>query len=163
MEKLLVNSQYKIEKQAAKFGWHFVVISEIATKHRNKLGLVRVKGFVDDYEIKQFNLLPMKDGNMLFPIKEQIRKKIGKKEGDFVQIQLFTDNSEIVIPLEILESLEQSPKAFRFFNSLSDSNQKYYIDWIAEAKKPETKVERMLKTIEKLEKGVRFWDWPKQD
>jgi Bacteriocin-protection, YdeI or OmpD-Associated/Domain of unknown function (DUF1905) len=163
MKILLVDDKFKIEKKPGKFGWHFVIITEIDKKEKDKLGLVRVKGFVDDYKIKQFNLLPIKDGGMLFPIKEKIRKKILKKEGDIVHIQLFTDDSEVESPLEISESLEQSPKAFRFFNSLSDSNQKYYIDWIAEAKRPETKEERMLKTIEKLEKGVRFWDWQKRE
>jgi hypothetical protein len=160
MDNLLVDNQYKIKKRPEKFGWHYVELIEIDHSQRNKQGLVRVKGTVDNYSISQFNLLPLKQGGMLLPIMTEIRKKILKKEGDLVQIQLFSDDSKVEIPLEILESLEQSAKALSFFNSLSESNQKDYINWIQKAKRPETQVERMLKTIEKLEKGIRFWDWP---
>jgi hypothetical protein len=159
----LVDKYYLVQKQAHKGGWTYIVISEIPPYEKNRLGLIRVCGFIDTYELKQFNLLPMKDGTMLLPIKEAIRKKIGKKEGDTIHVVLFSDDSPVVVPDEIRVCLLDSPKAYQFFLSLSDSNQKYYIDWIEEAKRMETKVERISKTIERLENGLRFWDWVKQD
>lgn len=42
--------------------------------------------------------------------------------------------------------------------SLTESSQKHYIDWIFEAKQLETKVNRMAKTIERLEKGLKMYD-----
>jgi uncharacterized protein YdeI (YjbR/CyaY-like superfamily) len=50
-----------------------------------------------------------------------------------------------------------------FFLSLSESNQKYYLDWIEGAKKIETKVERIQKAIERLETGLKFYDWVKEE
>lgn len=163
MKKPLVDHRYTVQKQDVKGGWTYVVITEIPAGERDRLGLIRVSGFIDTYEIKQFNLLPMKDGRMLLPLKSAVRKKIGKKEGDSVHVILFSDDSPVVIPDDIMVCLMDSSEAYHFFLSLSGSNQKYYIDWIEEAKKMETKVERILKTLERLEKGLKFYDWIKQD
>lgn len=105
----------------------------------------------------------MKDGNMFLPLKTAVRKEIGKKEGDTVHVVLYTDESTVVIPDDIKVCLLESDKAFSFFLSLSESNQKYYIDWIEEAKRLETKVERISKTIDRLEQGLKFYDWLKHD
>lgn len=163
MEKSLVDNHYLVQKMVGKGGWTYVVISEIPPDKKARLGLVRVRGFIDTYELKQFNLLPMKDGNMFLPLKASVRKKIGKKEGDTVHVILYADDSHVIIPDDILVCLLDSPKAHQFFLTLSESNQKYYIDWIEEAKKLETKVERMAKSIERLESGLRFYDWLKHD
>ncbi|MDN3655985.1 YdeI/OmpD-associated family protein [Ferruginibacter paludis] len=163
MKKLLVNEQYQIKKQAGKGGWNYVVITAIPADKRNHLGLIRVSGFIDTYELKQFNLLPMKDGNMMLPLKTVVRKQIAKKDGDQVHVKLYTDDSPVVIPDEILLCLLDSPKAHQFFLSLTSSNQKYYIDWIEDAKRLETKAERIIKTIGRLEKGLKFYDWLRKE
>jgi Bacteriocin-protection, YdeI or OmpD-Associated/Domain of unknown function (DUF1905) len=163
MQQPLVNQHYTIEKQAGKGGWTYVVIAEIPPGVRGRSGLVRVYGSVDTYEIKQFNLMPLKDGRLFLPLKAAVRKKIKKKEGDTVHVLLYADDSPVDIPDDILVCLLDSEKAYQFFLSLSDSNQKYYIDWIEEAKKQDTKVDRICKMMERLEKGWKFYDWPKQD
>ena len=86
------------------------------------------------------------------------RKKIGKGEGDWVHVILYADNSPIVIPEEFLVCLLDAPKAHTFFKTLTESAQKHYIDWIYEAKRLETKVNRISKTIERLEKGLKMYD-----
>lgn len=163
MPKPLVDKQYLIEKMPSKGGWTYVVIAEIPPTERSRLGTVRIRGFIDSYELRQFNLLPMKDGKMMLPLKAAVRKKIRKQEGDFVHIILFADDSPVVVPDEIMLCLLESLKALQFFESLSDSNKKYWIDWIEEAKKLETKADRIIKFIQMLEKGQRFYDWPARE
>ena len=163
MKKLLVNNHYIVKKQDGKGGWCYVVISEIPADKKNHLGLIRVSGFIDTYELKQFNLLPMKDGPMMLPLKTAVRKLIGKKEGDTVHVKLFVDESPVVIPDDILLCLIDSPKAHQFFLLLSGSNQKYYIDWTEDTKKLETKAVRIIKTIDRLENGLKFYDWLRKD
>ena len=163
MKQPLVDKQYLVKKKDDKGGWTYVALSDIPPNEKNGLGLIRVSGFIDTYALKQFNLLPMKDGSMLLPLKAAVRKKIGKKEGDTVHVILFSDDSPVVIPDDIRVCLSDSAKAYQFFLSLSESNQKYYIDWIEEAKRMETKVERLCKMIERLENGLKFYDWVKQD
>lgn len=163
MEKKLVNNFFKIQRQPNKGGWHYVVISGIPATEKLYAGLVKVSGTVDHYEIKQFNLLPMKNGDMLLPLKAALRKAIHKKEGDTVQVILFRDSSDVVVPDYIIASFMDSPKAYHFFMSLSESNKKYYVDWIEASKKMETKANRIIKAMEQLEKGIKFYDWPAQN
>jgi len=158
--KPLVDKNYKIKRKSQKGGWHYVTISGIPLTNKNPQGLVRVKGFIDNYEIRQFNLLPMKTGEMMFVLKAPLRKAIDKKEGDMVHVKLFADKSKVTIPEEILDSLIQSEDAYTFFLTLTDSNKKYYIDWVNESKSLDTKVTRIVKMIRQLENKRKFWDWP---
>ena len=102
--------------------------------------------------------MPMGDGRLFLPVRAEIRKKIGKKEGDWVHVILFPDNEPLEIPEEMLLCLEDEPKALKFFNRLSDSEQKFYIQWVYSAKKEETKIDRLAKTINRLTKGLKMYD-----
>lgn len=55
--------------------------------------------------------------------------KINKKEGDVIHI-LYSDNEPLEIPEELRLCLGDEPKAFKFFISLTESEQKHYVDWI---------------------------------
>ncbi len=52
MEKALVNKKYRLQKMPGKGGWTFIVIKEITPDLRGKYGMVKVKGFIDDYPLK---------------------------------------------------------------------------------------------------------------
>jgi len=158
MEKPLIDKIYLLEKYPGKGGWTYAAIPEVLQDKKTPFGWVKVKGFIDDYEIKNYKLMPMGNGKLFLPVKAEIRKKIGKKEGDFVHIILYADNSPIQIPDDFLICLQDEPKTYRTFLSYSEGEQKMFIDWIYSAKTDETKVERMAKTITKLEKGQKFMD-----
>lgn len=158
--KALVDKNFRIGRKLEKGGWHYVIIPNIPAKYKNQQGLVRVMGFIDTYEVRQFNLLPMKTGDMMLVLKANVRQEIKKKAGDLVHIKLFIDKSKVELPEEILDSLIQSERAYSFFLTLTESNKKYYIDWINEAKGLETKVTRIVKMIQHLESKRKFWDWP---
>ncbi|MBK7873627.1 MAG: DUF1905 domain-containing protein [Saprospiraceae bacterium] len=167
MEQPIIDQHYVVEKRIAQSGfkmndWTYVVIADFPAERKSRNGNVRVRGWIDMYELQQYNLLPMKDGGMMLPLNAAVRKKIGKRVGDTVHVVLYADESPLEIPDDILVCLMDSPKAYDFFISLSESNQKYYIDWIEAAKKVETKAERILKMIERLENGLKFYDWVRE-
>lgn len=62
----------------------------------------------------------------------------------------------------MLLCLQDEQKALKFFNSLSESEQKFYIQWIYSAKKEETKIDRLAKTINRLLKGLKLYDKEKE-
>ncbi len=161
--KLLIEGNFIIQKQDHAGGWHYVELKPIPTEAKSKMGLIRVSGLVNNYEIKQFNLLPMKNASMMLPLNTLLRKAIQKKLADTVHVRLYTDHSEVIVPDDILDSLLESPKASAFFSELSDANKKYYLDWILAAKTLDTKVNRTLKTLSQLEKGIKFYDWPAKE
>lgn len=102
--------------------------------------------------------MPMGNGKLFLPIKVEIRKKIGKKEGDWVNLILFADNEPTEISEELLLCLLEDPTAHRTFLSYSDGEQKAYVDWIYSEETDETKVERITKTLNRLAKGQKFYD-----
>lgn len=74
-----------------------------------------------------------------------------------------TDNEPLEIPDEMLLCLQDDEQALSFFKSLSDSEQKFYIQWIYSAKKEETKTDRLAKTINRLAKGLKLYDKEKNE
>ncbi len=156
--KPLVDKKYKLEKYPGKGGWTFAVIEEIAPDKKSRFGWVQVRGTIDGFSISQYKLMPMGDGNLFLPLRAEIRKAIKKEAGDTVHITLYPDDSAIEIPGELQLCLEDEPQALRFFTKLSDSEKKYYIQWIYGAKKQETKIDRMAKTIVRLSRGLKMYD-----
>ena len=158
MEIPLVNKKYLLEKYPGKGGWTYAQIPEILQDKHSPFGWVKVRGSIDNHEFKNYRLMPMGNGKLFLPVKAEIRKKIGKKEGDWVNIILFADNTPTEIPEELLLCLLEDPTAHRTFLSYSDGEQKVYVDWIYSAKTDITKVERIAKTLNRLTKGQKFYD-----
>jgi hypothetical protein len=63
------------------------------------------------------------------------------------------EKKEVYLPDDISIALEKNKPAATFFNSLSFSNKKEYIEWIVTAKRDETRKKRIEITVEKLTKG----------
>jgi hypothetical protein len=163
MEEPIINQKYLLKKMQMKGGWTYVELPDIPVHLKQPFGWVPVRGTIDGYDIKQFKLWTMKTGNMFMPVKAEIRKKIKKEEGDWVNITLYHDDSPVVIPEEFLMCLLESPKAYEVFQSFRETSQKHYIDWIYESKSVETRVNRMAKAVGKLEKGLKLYQQIEED
>jgi len=157
-EKPLVNKEYLLEKYPGKGGWTYATIPEVLQDKHSPFGWVKVKGRIDNFEIKNFKLMPMGNGKLFLPVKAEIRKKIGKKEGDRIKIVLYPDNATTEIPKEFLDCLKDDPTAYKSFMTYTDGQQKEFIDWIYSAKTDDTKVQRIAETINKLAKQEKFSD-----
>lgn len=156
--KPLINKKYLLEKFPGKGGWTFARIPEVLQDKSKPFGWVKVRGSIDGYEIRKCHLMPMGDGKLFLPVKAEIRKKINKKEGDYVHVLLYPDNEPLEVPEEMLWCLEDEPAALKFFRSLSESEQNFYIQWIYSAKKEETKIDRLAKTVNRLMRGLKLYD-----
>jgi uncharacterized protein YdeI (YjbR/CyaY-like superfamily) len=157
-EKPLINKIYLLEKFTGKGGWTFVRIPEIVKDKKAHFGMLKVRGTIDGVEIRKYHLMPVKDAGMILPVNAQIRKTIKKQQGDQVHVILFYDNEPLELPQELLLCMEEEPAAFAFFNSLSESEQKFYISWVYSAKKEETKIDRMAKMINRLLKKQKLYE-----
>lgn len=156
--KPLIDNKYLLEKFQGKGGWTFDRIPEIPQDKHAYFGWVKVRGTIDGFEIRKYHLMPMGNGQLFLPVKAEIRKKIKKQEGDHVHVILYPDNEPLETPEEMLICLNEEPKALAFFKSLSESEQKFYIQWIYSAKKEETKINRLAKTINRLLEGKKLYD-----
>lgn len=60
---------------------------------------------------------------------------------------------EIKLPGDLMAALKKNKNEVAFFDALSFTNKKEYIEWIVTAKREETRVGRISGTIERLAKG----------
>lgn len=86
-----------------------------------------------------------------------IREQIGKTFGDEVKVTVEPDTEPRVvkIPEDLMNEFKKEQAAKAFFDKLSYTHQKEYVTWILEAKKEETRQNRIIKTMEMLKKGQR--------
>lgn len=158
MQKPIINKKYRLEKFDGKGGWTFARIHGTLAPTKTPFRWLKVKGTIDGYAIRHYHLMPMGDGMLMLPVKAEIRKKIKKTAGDLVHIVLYPDHDPLEVPEEFMRCLEDEPQALQFFNTLSGSERKYYLQWIYSAKKEETKVNRLVKTINRLAQGKKMYD-----
>lgn len=156
--KPLVDEKYLLKKFPGKGGWTYDDLPQVAQNKDVRFGWVKVRGTIDGYEIKKYNLMPYGGNKLFLPVKAEIRKKIKKTAGDYVHVILYPDNDPLEIPKEMLLCIQDESEALKFFNSLSESEQKYYIQWIYSAKKEETKIDRLANCINRLLKGMKMYD-----
>src|SRR5687767_1508715 len=96
------------------------------------------------------------DHHLLIILKE-IREQIGKTFGDEVKIIVEPDIEPRVIevPAELKKAFKTEKEAKAFFDKLSYTHQREYVMWINEAKREETRQNRIAKAVEMLKKGQK--------
>jgi len=80
-----------------------------------------------------------------------------KKEAKPVEREIFKwvnpQTKEVKVPDDLAAAMKKNKKSQEFFNALSFTNKKEYIEWIVTAKREETRKERVEGTIERLAKS----------
>lgn len=96
------------------------------------------------------------ESHLLVVLKE-IREQIGKTFGDEVTISVEPDTEPrlVEVPAELKKAFKTEKEAKAFFEKLSYTHQREYVTWINEAKREETRQNRIAKTIEMLKKGKK--------
>lgn len=150
MEQPIFDDHIQLQKSAGKGGWTFVTMPIMTHLPKKKNSTVRVRGFIDNYELSDIHIWAMKKGTFL-AVKAEIRKAIQKQEGDSVKLVLYLDEPQSAIPEDFLTCLREEPKTLAHFEKLSQAQQKEIIDWIFAAKTEDDKITRMAQSLEKLE------------
>jgi hypothetical protein len=116
----------------------------------------RIRATIDGVPYRGL-LTRMGSEHHLLIILKGIREQIGKTFGDEVTITVEPDTEPRVleIPEDLTKALGKDREAKAFFDKLSYTHQKEYVTWINEAKKDETRQNRLTKTIEMLKQGKR--------
>jgi hypothetical protein len=85
--------------------------------------------------------------------------QIGKGPGDTVEVTIEKDESEriVEVPAEFQKLLKKE-KLLPVFEKLSYTHKREYCRWIAEAKREETRANRLVKAVEMLRGGVKTPD-----
>jgi len=93
----------------------------------------------------------------LLPVLKEIRQQLGKAIGEEIEVTVEEDTlpRQVVVPADLAQALATDTTAQAFFERLAYTHQKEYVKWIEEAKRPETRQARIIKTVEMLKQGKR--------
>ena len=115
-------------------------------------GQVKVKALFDKQVEYRGSLANMGRNCHTLGLTQEIRSKLGKTFGNLVEVELERDLEvrEVIIPHDVQVLLNENPEEKAYFEKLSYTHRKEYINWITSAKKEETRVNRLVAFIEKL-------------
>ncbi len=108
-----------------------------------------------DGEPYRGSLVRMGGPSHLLIVVKAIRARIGKEAGDEVEVTLEEDAGPRTVepPEDLAAALEADPRAGAFFAGLSYTHQREYVEWIEEAKREQTRRDRVRKAVELLREG----------
>jgi hypothetical protein len=133
-----------------KTGWTYIEIpADIAMQLKpNDNRSFRVRGFLDELAIAGMSLMPMGEGKHIMALRQEIRKGIRKERGAMLKVRLeFDVDFKLEVPEDLQECFDFEPEAAAYFNSITKSHQGYFIKWINDAKTEETRVNRIVSTV----------------
>lgn len=147
---------FEAEIEAGRGGGAFVVVPFDVESAYGARGRVKVKATFDGQPCRG-SIAPM-GGRHLLGIVRSIREELGKSIGDRVAVTLELDTEErtVQVPPELAEVLQASPAAAEFYGGLSYTCRREYAQWIAAGKRPETRLRRAAKAIDKLGRGEKL-------
>jgi len=94
-------------------------------------------------------------GKFYVPLSAQNREAAGVEAGDDVDVEIDLDIEPRVMeaPDDLAQALSLDERAQQFFDTLSFSHRRAYVDWITSAKKAETRERRVGQAVEMLAEG----------
>ena len=143
--------RFEAEVEAGRGGGAFVVLpvdvlAELGGGHR-----FRVTGMLNGVEFAS-STMPMGGGQVCLGLHKATRQAARVEIGDLVEVRVERDDRprEVSIPAELAAALAADPAAGAAFERLSFSHRREYAEWVAGAKRAETRARRVAQTLERL-------------
>jgi hypothetical protein len=91
-------------------------------------------------------------GAFWIPVAANIREAAGVTAGETLDVEIARDDAprRVELPDDLATALAAEPTAKAFFDGLSFTNQREFVEWITAAKRPETRADRFARTLESL-------------
>jgi hypothetical protein len=94
-------------------------------------------------------------GQTVLGFKKAFRAEVGVEVGDTVEVELDRDEAprEVEVPAELQAALEGDAEARAAYEKLSFTHRREFAQWVAEAKREETRERRAAKALEMVRAG----------
>jgi hypothetical protein len=130
-------------------GGHAVVVpKEVAATFSSKRPAV--VALVNGMEYR--SRLAVYGGQSYLGLRKNLLRRLEVGVGDVIQVELAEDHQERVVvePPELTAALAENPAAKVAYEQMPPSHRNEYAQWIEEGKKPETRADRVARTIKRL-------------
>jgi hypothetical protein len=147
--------EFKATIQAGVGGGAGVAFPYDVEKEFGTRGSVPIKSTIDGVPYAG-SLMNCGFPNHMVGVLKGMREKIGKGQGDTVDVVIWRDEAErtVEIPAEF-STMMKKEGLLANFEKMSYTHRKEYCRWIGEAKKEETRLKRVAKAVEMLKNGVK--------
>lgn len=117
----------------------------------NKRGRIPVKGTINGVVFRS-SVFRMGDKPYFMVVNRKMREAGKLSAGETVSVVMERDDEPrtVTIPEDLKQALQANSKAINVWEKLSFTHQREYIEAIQEAKRPETRLRRIAKTVEQL-------------
>lgn len=97
------------------------------------------------------------DGRYYLPVRKEVREASGVTPNTPLDVSIALDTAPrtVEVPDDLAAALNAAPDVAPTFEGLSYSHKKEYVTWITEAKRDETRRQRVQKTVTMLRDGIR--------
>jgi hypothetical protein len=133
--------------------WVFLDFPVSASRQLGSHGRVPVRGTMNGPPFR-ISAFPTGDGTHQIAVNKALQAGARATTGDRVHLVLEVDTGPRVVKPspDLKAALTGAAKARENFDALSYGHKKAYVDWILEAKKPETRARRVQEAITRLSK-----------
>ncbi|MFN3650884.1 MAG: YdeI/OmpD-associated family protein [Armatimonadota bacterium] len=138
-------------------GWVFMEIPFSVEAEFGSKARVPVRGTMNGFPFRN-SVFPKGDGTHQMMVCKEIQLGAGARAGDTVRVvmEIDTDPRVVEAPEDLAAALAENEDAAAAWDRLAPSHKKEYVRWIEEAKKPETRANRIAKMIERVGAGQKL-------
>jgi len=88
-------------------------------------------------------------------VNRAVKAATGVDAGDRVRVtmELDTEPRTVEVPRDLRAALDREPESARAFDRMSFTHRREYVEWVEEAKRPETRARRVAGTVERVREG----------
>jgi hypothetical protein len=140
---------FRAEVLSAGQGGHAAIVPrEVAAGFSSKRP--RVVAQVNGVEYR--SRLMVYGGKTYLGLRKDLLRTLDVSGGDELEIELVEDEEDPVVaePAELTAALEANPAARAAYDALAFTHRQEYARWIEEAKRPQTREDRVNKTVRRL-------------
>lgn len=136
--------------------WFHADFPRSVTERLGTRASVKVAGTVNGHRFRS-SALPNGDGTHHIMVNKAMRDATGLTDGDTARFALERDARPrpVRMPAELRDALAGHPGAKAHYDRLAPSHKRAYAEFVAEAKRPETRARRAQQTVERLAHGKR--------
>jgi Bacteriocin-protection, YdeI or OmpD-Associated/Domain of unknown function (DUF1905) len=147
----------EIQRGSARNSWAYVAFPYDLKEMFGVGNLVPFTATFDKRVKYQGSLAKMGGPQAMILLRKDVKAELGKEPGDTLEVVIELDDKprEVAVAADVKKAL-QTAGQFGLFEKLAFTHRKEYIRWIEDAKRPETRANRITKTCEMLAAGKKM-------